>query len=519
MSPAPPPPRRSYRRAAVSRLALILLLLSASAWSRGTARAQETKPSPKGAAAADSAFYVPENPTYTIVQSAVDSVRFTVEKTLGRCDKGHIASISSFVDPEAKIMDWHDFGNLEGPGWAANAAGGAWELLRFGRFLEREQWTSAALGIVDHVLDHGFIDAETGIIRGYRNTKTNELVLNYKQRSDWLCPGSMAKVGFQLLLLADALPGDPRAARLREAAARCGRWLYDKLPETENGWFPRRVGPDGALYRKSPEGGNDAFWQTSADGLFILQLWGALTRSKVADYSFRIATRVSAFTRAGGIFGSINHDTYDPDENVAYSVAFRVFLDLSYLLQNPQLRAFAYSRCLGGLEQFQMREDRNGVATKGLLYMERTWPTAYLWENAEAALALFEAALDLRGSMPELARKHELTGLTILRAISKHHYGPNGFLTEGVDWSNHVGQRHHIGGKEHAAIQYTEPFLNNQHIVEPTLFYLERLATRETTATEEVFRDAEGSVLLRRSPPRAKAAPATESTREPEAKR
>jgi hypothetical protein len=57
----------------------------------------------------------------------------------------------------------------------------------------------------------------------------------------------------------------------------------------------------------------------------------------------------------------------------------------------------------------------------------------------------------------------------ILRAIAKHHYGPHGFLTEGVDWNNHVGKQHHFGAAEYGDIKYTEPLLNNLHIVEPTL--------------------------------------------------
>ena len=73
-------------------------------------------------------FYLPENPKYTIVDSVADSLRFTVEKTLQPDERGHLASISSFVDTEGRVMDWHDFGNLEGPGWAANAVGGAYEI-------------------------------------------------------------------------------------------------------------------------------------------------------------------------------------------------------------------------------------------------------------------------------------------------------------------------------------------------------------------------------------------------------
>ena len=118
----------------------------------------------------------------------------------------------------------------------------------------------------------------------------------------------------------------------------------------------------------------------------------------------------------------------------------------------------------------RMREDRNGVATTGLLFMERSWDTAYNWENAEAALAYFEAAQDVQTKNAQQSRQYLLDGLTILRAIAKHHYGPYGFLAEGVDWNNAVGQRHHIDQKRFGAVQYTEPFLNNQHIAEPTWF-------------------------------------------------
>jgi len=62
-------------------------------------------------------FYLPENPSCTILDSARDSVRFAVERTLIGY-KGHLCCKSSFVDKYGKVMRWHDFGNLEGPGWA-----------------------------------------------------------------------------------------------------------------------------------------------------------------------------------------------------------------------------------------------------------------------------------------------------------------------------------------------------------------------------------------------------------------
>lgn len=447
---------------------------------------------------AASTFYVPANPKYTIVDSMLDSVRFTVDKTLTQTAAGRIASRSSFVDPEGKAMEWHEFGTLEGPGWAANAAGGAYEIYRLGAFLDRPEWRATALGILDHILEDGFVDEATGFIRGYRHIPTDTFCLNYTHTSEWFCPGSMAKIAFQLLIFADVIDDEKRAPRMREIARLCARWIDEHVGTVPNGWFPRRCAPDGTVYAKKPGKGNkdDPFWQTSADSLFVVQLQAALTLRGLADYRNAIAEKVRVFMQAGGFYASINHDTYDPQENVAYSVAFRTLLLTSALLKDETIRHFAYAHCLAGLEQFKMREDRNSVATTGLLYMEDSWDTAYLWENAEAALAYFEAAIDTRKENPEASRAYELDGLTLLRAISKHHHGAHGFLTEGVDWNNHVGQKHHIGQAEFGDIQYTEPFLNNQHIAEPTLLYLERLAeTRQKNRHREWY-DCEGNRLL-----------------------
>ena len=451
----------------------------------------------------DRGFYLPADPKYTLVDSAQDSVRFTLTKTLQRDSRGHLVSLSSFVDPEGQVMGWHDFGNLEGPGWAANAVGGAWEIYTLGGFLHKPDWQSNALCILDHVLDGGFLDERTGFIRGYRETTSDRFCLNYKHNSDWFCPGSMAKVGFQLLQFADELGADRRAQRMRSAAVRAADWLQQNLEPVPNGWFTRRASPDGKIYRLSPEGGQDKFWQTSADGLFIVQLQAALTQRGLADYRQSLKDKFAVFKGLGGIFGSINHDTYDPHENVAYSVACRTWLLTARVLRDPALRTYALEHCLRPLDQFKMREDRNGVATRGLLYMEKSWDTAYLWENAEAALAYFEAAGEILKTDPVRSRELELDGLVILRACAKHHYGPYGFLTEGVDWNDHVGQKHHIEQAKYGAIRYTEPFLNNQHIIEPTYFCLKHFARKQPAGTATEWLDLEGNRLLRQASARA----------------
>ncbi len=119
----------------------------------------------------------------------------------------HLRACSSFVTPQREIMHWHDFGDLEGPGWAANAVGGAHLLYRWGRYLGDPEIQSQALALLDHVLEDGFIDAETGFLWPYYDLAAGRFCANYVHRDDWLCPGSLARVGVQLLEFADDLAG------------------------------------------------------------------------------------------------------------------------------------------------------------------------------------------------------------------------------------------------------------------------------------------------------------------------
>ena len=80
----------------------------------------------------------------------------------------------------------------------------------------------------------------------------------------------------------------------------CAAWIDDRVEPVPNGWFPRRTTPQGKIYRKSPDGGNDPFWQSSADGLFILQLQAALTERRLADYRESLKQKTATFIRAGG---------------------------------------------------------------------------------------------------------------------------------------------------------------------------------------------------------------------------
>ena len=405
-----------------------------------------------------------------IFNSAQNSVRFVVDRTLIPF-KDNLCCKSSFVDVNGnfpKGLEWHPFPTLEGPGWAANAVGGAYEIYSFGKHVGDTSLVNKALLLLDHVLDDDFIDRNTGFITGYRDVANDRFYLNYKHNNDWFCVGSMAKVAYQMLIFSDLIE-QKRRDDIRTIATKTAAWIETNIRLAPNGWYPRRSTPSGHYYTQRPEGGDDPLFDKSGDGIFVIQLQTELTKRGLVDYTDTIREKLMIFMESGGIFGSINHDTYDEHENVTYSVAFRTLLEAARLLKNENMRSFAYKECLGGLDQFKIKEDKNGVQTAGLLYMEKSWDTAYLWENAEAALAYLEAYAD----SDDEAYLRE--GLTILVAIAQHHHGQYGFLTEGVDWNNHVGAEHHFEDAEYGDIKYTEPLLNNLHIVEPTLLALKFL--------------------------------------------
>ena len=374
---------------------------------------------------------------------------------------------SSFVDPDGAVMHWHDFGDLEGPGWAANAVGGAHLLYRWGQYLGHAAVRRQSLRLLDHILEDGFV-RDDGFVWPYWHLAEKRFCLNYARRSDWLCPGSLALVGVQMLEFATDLGArSPYAARLQQAAERLSGWLAEHTPLLASGWTPRRITMAGEPYlfspHSAPHGAPDPIFDHSADGLFLLALWAMTGRFDLAR------TLGDAFVAAGGLWGSINHDTFDDHENVAYAVAFRVLRRAAALLDRPAWRDFVAQVALPSMARFRMDEDRNGVVTRGLFWMEASWDTAYLWENAEVAQAHLAAWMETGD-----ARCRDVA-LGALSAMAHHHYGAGGFLSEGIDWNDHVGQEHHIRRAPYGAIQYTEPLLNNLHLVGPTLTWFERI--------------------------------------------
>ena len=409
----------------------------------------------------------------TLFASAQASVQFALT-CLEPAAHG-LRSRSTFVNPFGQIMHWHDFGDLEGPGWAGNAIGGAVLLYSWGIYLGESgtELRRAALQLADHILDDGFIQTD-GFIWPYWDMHKQQFTLNYTHNNDWLCPGSLAMVGLQMLELADLIPpaedAGVRIQRLRQAAERLAGWLETHVPALPNGWLPRRVTRAGQAYPLNPHGDPDSIYDHSADGLYLVALW-ALTGRRAPALSAG-----DAFVSAGGLWGSINHDTFDDHENVAYAVAFRLLRRAGQALGRPAWSDFCYHTALPAMRRFRMTHDEHGVPTAGLFWMEASWDTAYLWENAEVARAHLEAWQE-RGDPT-----NQEIALGILAAISRHHAGPLGFLSEGIDWNNHVSQRHHLHHDYYGAIHYTEPLLNNLHLVGPTLDYLQAAGFRPPAA-------------------------------------
>jgi hypothetical protein len=108
---------------------------------------------------------------------------------------------------------------------------------------------------------------------------------------------------------------------------------------------------------------------------------------------------------------------------------------------------------------------------------------------AEAAQA-YLMAYDDRGERPHLHK-----ALTILRGLAKHHHGEWGFLTEAIDWDGHSTATRHFAGERYGDIATTHPFLNNLHLLQPTVYLLERFALRVGVGEETALYDPEGNKL------------------------
>jgi hypothetical protein len=442
------------------------------------------------------AFYLPENPQYTVVQSALDTVRF-LRHVSEPDDAGHLMCRSIDATPDGQLAPYRGR-FMEGVGYCADSIFGAHVLVRLGRVTRRPEFEAMGFSYLDHALAAGFFDDPNLPVRLYRDTETRKLLDNLEDHDGYVELGHMARVATQLIHLAGLDPDGQRAERCRGIASRTAAWVMttERCP---NGWYPRHCTPEGRVFPFATNAFGpvdlkeltlgDPIHDRSGAGIFALQLLAAVTATGLVDATISLRDDVGAFVRAGGFFGSTNTDTEEVEENVSFAIAFQTLLEVSDVLSDPDLRRFAYDRCLEPLARFELTQDLNGVATKGLLYMEDSWNAACTWEMAEAAQAYLIAYADRH------EQRHVVKALTILRGMAMHHHGPFGFLTEAVDWDGHSTSSRHFAGERYGDIMTTHPFLNNLHVLQPTVTYLERFAIRIDEGEDAGFYDLEGNRL------------------------
>ena len=419
------------------------------------------------------AFYLPEDPDYTIVDSALDSVRFVRAVSEPDPDgKLHCRSVDA--DPDGLVPYRGRY--MEGVGYCADSVFGAHYMVRFGRAVGRTELEAMGWSFLDHALRGGFFADPEVPVRLYRDTGTGRFLDNLEGRDGYLEHGHIARVGHQLLLAAKLDPDAERARRSLEAASRVAAWI-DASQRCSNGWFPRRSRPDGAVFSDAVDALGptdlatmrypDPLSDCSGGGSMALHFLAAATAAGICDAADSVREAARSFTDAGGHFGSVNTDTEDPAENASFALGFQAMLAASDLSGDAGLADFAFDTCLAGLEHFELARDLNGCATKGLLYMEDSWNAACTWEIAVCAAAYLEA----HSRRPR--REYVLKALTMLRGLARHHHGELGFLTEAVDWDGHSIKTRHFGGASRGDIATTHPFLNNLHLLEPTVLFLE----------------------------------------------
>jgi D-arabinose 5-phosphate isomerase GutQ len=442
------------------------------------------------------AFYLPEDPGYTIVASALDAIRF-LRHVSDLDPEGRLMCRSIDATPDGNLARYRDR-FMEGVGYCADSVFGAHMLIRFGRATERPEFEAMGFSYLDHVLATGFFDDPQVPMRLYRDTETGAFLHNLEGDERYVELGHVARVATHLLALSELDPDPERADACRSIALRTAAWVAT-TERCANGWFPRRCTPDGRVF---PYAANafgptdlavlsriDPIADRSGTGTFALELLVAVTAAGSDGLGDAMRSGVEAFMGAGGHFGSTNTDTEDPAENLSYAIAFQTLIEAGRLLRDDDVTAFAYDACLAPLTRFELDRDLNGVATKGLLYMEDGWNAACTWEMAEAAQAYLVAFED-RGAL-----EHLYKALTIMRGMAKHHHGPFGFLTEAVDWDGHSTSLRHFPGERYGDIITTHPFLNNLHVLHPTVTFLERNTLRLQEEGGEALYDPEGNRL------------------------
>jgi hypothetical protein len=383
--------------------------------------------------------YLPEDPDYTLVDSVRDSVRFA-HYCLQPGAHGRWHAESSAVDSNGKPAEGNPLASLEGPGRFANALGGALSLFAWARFDQNHILEKVAVGLLDHVLEEGFIRPD-GLVWDYRDAQTYEMYLNAERDNTWWNPPGQARIGLQMLRWIDALASDEvRAERLRTASAQIGVRLADVVGRL--GYVPDRVRMD--------EGGEESGIAQSLNAAWLLMELSQRGTGSYMEVAREIIERAAQSEISGHRAGEL-------------ALTARVMQRASALYRNPTYEEVAQT-ALSASRSLQLSVDL-GAPTMGLLRDTAETFAISVADNAECAIACLESS---KGTGD---REVMCAGITILRGIARFHRThaePHGFLAAGLELSTDSRE----GGTTVRALDYTYPLYTCLRYVDAALQYL-----------------------------------------------
>ena len=393
-----------------------------------------------------SQFYLPENPDYSLLDCVRNSVRFA-HYCLTAEDCGRWRSRGSLVDSGGIPIFAKPLGQMEGPGWVGNSLGGAILLYRWGCFDHCFVLKHVALGLIDHVLDSGFITDE-GAIRCYRTILDRRFALNGVGNSDWFCPGEVARVAGQMLDVVEMLPpSDIRVERLRDRAQQCAKWLLTCVPLVDN-WSPVRCAIDGSPL-------HDLSFP-AADGLYLAWLFMHMTALGMTEYDAPAYAMLRRFINDGGFYSGLHPDGDLDDMAGGRAVAYRLFRRAGEIYKDESFTAFARDNALAGLDALQVTSDEEGSACKGLVRTSPQSKSACISGCAQSSRAYYEA-WEADGKEADLC-----CSITLLRAIARQQQSSTGFLPACVRWDSTP------------SCSFTSPLQHNLVHLDPAMKYLEK---------------------------------------------
>jgi hypothetical protein len=384
-------------------------------------------------------LYLPDDPDYTLVDSVRDSVRFA-HYCLQPGNHGKWHARSSAVDRSGTPIDGHPLARLEGPGLEGSALGGALTLYSWSKFDQNHILEKVALGLLDHVLDDGFVQRD-GPVRAFRDVQTGEFWLNAGREGTWWIPTDQARIGLHMLAWADALPpGNRRIQTLESEASRVGRLLRETALADE--WVLRRAGA--------------ADIEIGAEGLLVPWLFMELDSRGLGEDVEAARGLIERF--AGKMADSVPRAA---DRALTSRVMFRA----ADHFRDPAFEEIAVE-ALFGMLNFVLRTDEGAAPVTGLVRSSATDPVLRTADCAECAMACLEAA-ERSGD-----RDRVCAGMTILRGIARFHRThaePHGFLAEGIDTARLSAAS---GSAANSPESFTHPLYSNLLHVDAALHYL-----------------------------------------------